>query len=43
MRIRVKILKCKRCGHTWVPRQGDVRICPACKSALWDTPKEDKE
>ena len=35
-----KPLKCKRCGHEWTPRQTDVRICPKCKSALWDVPKK---
>ena len=35
-----KPIKCKRCGHEWVPRQVDVRICPKCKSALWDVPKK---
>jgi predicted Zn-ribbon and HTH transcriptional regulator len=32
-------LACKRCGYTWRPRKVDVRICPKCKSARWDTPK----
>ncbi len=38
MIIRIKKIKCKRksCGHEWVPRQADVRICPKCKSALFD-------
>jgi hypothetical protein len=27
---------CRRCGHHWLPRIADVRICPACKSARWD-------
>jgi len=32
--------ECQRCGHVWVPRKAnDVRICPKCKSAYWDTPK----
>ena len=29
-------LTCLRCGHSWVPRMHDVRICPSCKSARWD-------
>jgi len=27
---------CRRCGHHWLPRIADVRICPACKSARWN-------
>jgi len=43
MKIRLpEKLKCLRCGHTWIPRQEDVRICPRCKSALWDKPREEK-
>jgi len=36
-------LECKRCGHRWIPRKPDVRICPKCKSPYWDkerTPKK---
>jgi predicted Zn-ribbon and HTH transcriptional regulator len=29
-------LTCKRCGHEWMPRMKDVRICPKCKTARWD-------
>jgi uncharacterized protein len=32
-------LHCYRCGNTWTPRIRVVRICPRCKSALWDEPK----
>lgn len=40
--IVIKI-KCERCGYEWQPRDPeDVRICPKCKSARFDTPKEDK-
>jgi len=38
--IKLKILKCKRCGYEWVPRRGheDVRQCsnPKCRSVYWD-------
>ena len=29
---------CKRCGHTWRPREPGVRpkTCPKCKSYVWD-------
>lgn len=35
-------LKCKRCGHTWIPRKNDVRICPnpKCHSPYWDKEKK---
>ena len=41
MDIQIQKLECMRCGHTWVPRKKEVRICPACKSAYWDLPKKD--
>ena len=31
--------KCLRCGHEWVARIMKVRLCPKCKSHLWDQPK----
>ena len=37
MKIKVRKLKCLKCGHEWVPRNEDVRQCPACKTAYWDT------
>lgn len=38
----LKEFKCLRCGHGWLPRQREVRICPKCKSAWWDKPKQTK-
>lgn len=38
-----KNLECKRCGHKWLPRKSDIRICPKCKSARWDTSKDVKK
>jgi Zn finger protein HypA/HybF involved in hydrogenase expression len=43
MEIKVKTLKCKRCGHEWIPRKADVRLCPHCKTAYWDVEREVKE
>lgn len=39
--------RCERCEHEWVARsrrsaEGPPRICPKCKSALWDIPKREK-
>ena len=42
MQIKVQILECKRCGHNWIPRKTEVRMCPKCKSAWWDKEKEKK-
>ncbi len=30
---------CFRCGNVWRPRQERVRICPLCKSRLWNMPR----
>lgn len=50
--IKVSGYRCERCGHEWVARSSrnatptkrskptTPRICPKCKSAWWDTPKE---
>lgn len=42
MNDKLPILKCQRCGHTWVPRKDvhEVRICPNphCHSVQWDKP-----
>ena len=40
-RIRIRKLTCRRCGHSWAPRQNNPRQCPRCKSAYWDVPPED--
>lgn len=38
--VRLRKMECVRCGHAWLPRKEDVRICPRCKTAYFDTPKE---
>ena len=35
----MKTLKCKRCGHTWLPRVAKVKLCPRCKNPKWNEPK----
>ena len=40
MKIEIGKLDCKRCGHKWVPRQTEIRICPKCKSPYWDREKK---
>ena len=39
MKIKVRKLECKQCGHRWVPRTDDVRMCSKCKSVYWDREK----
>jgi predicted Zn-ribbon and HTH transcriptional regulator len=34
----VKLNKCLRCGHEWVPR-GKALACPKCKSYQWNKQK----
>jgi Zn finger protein HypA/HybF involved in hydrogenase expression len=43
MKIEMLKLICNRCGHTWIPRTYEVRQCPKCKTAFWDTPKNKNE
>ena len=40
MKIKLPNLECKRCGAKWHPRKTDVRQCPYCKSAYWDTERK---
>lgn len=42
MEIKVIKLKCKKCDYEWVPRKEDVRQCPRCKTAYWDSEREIK-
>ena len=39
IKIEVEGLKCERCGHEWVPRIPNPRLCAKCKSAYFDVPK----
>jgi hypothetical protein len=40
----VKILRCLRCGHKWIPRKtvGLPIICPSpdCRSPYWQVPRK---
>lgn len=33
------MLGCYRCAYVWRPRKSPVRLCPRCKSRLWNAPK----
>lgn len=37
--VTIPRLHCYRCVHTWTPVKAPVRMCPRCKSRLWDVPK----
>ena len=41
--IELKKMKCKRCGHEWVPRKKEIVLCPKCKSPYFDKDRQDKE
>jgi uncharacterized OB-fold protein len=35
-KFKIVKIKCKRCGHKWVPTQKKIRVCPKCHSPYWD-------
>ena len=37
--IDLGFLKCQRCGHVWIPRRFEVKVCPKCSSPYWDRPR----
>ena len=43
MKVKIHELECTRCGHKWIPRKSDVRLCAKCKTPYWETPKTSKE
>jgi uncharacterized protein len=36
------LLGCYRCAYVWRFRKSPVRLCPRCKSKLWNTPPRRK-
>lgn len=40
---RVLVCRCLRCAYEWMPRVENPAQCPACKSALWNTPREERK
>jgi len=37
MEIKLPKLKCKKCGHTWIPRNPKLpKVCPVCKRVDWN-------
>ena len=43
MLVEINQMFCKRCGWKWTPRKPEVRICPHCKTAYFDTGRETKK
>jgi predicted Zn-ribbon and HTH transcriptional regulator len=43
MKIKIKKLKCLRCGNEWVPRIEKVKLCPMCKSKYWNQIREENK
>lgn len=43
-RVPITVLgyRCERCGHEWVPKNGDHEpvACPKCKSPYWNRPRK---
>ena len=37
----MKLLKCNKCGHEWLPRIIGKKpvLCPSCKSKYWQVKK----
>jgi len=41
MALELPTLECKKCGHTWTPRNPKLpKVCPKCKNPNWNKPKE---
>ena len=39
--VKLPVLSCTRCGHTWIPRRPEPpKVCPKCKSPYWDRPRK---
>lgn len=43
MEIKIKKMKCNKCGHEWIPRKEDIRQCPGCKTAYFDRIKNENK
>ncbi len=40
-REMIDMLKCKRCGHEWIPRSiNKPKACPGCNSRVWEKEKK---
>jgi uncharacterized OB-fold protein len=34
--VKLPTVKCKRCGHEWIPRVENPKWCSRCNSPYWD-------
>jgi len=34
--IKISKVKCKKCGHKWVPKIKNPKRCPVCKNKWWE-------
>ncbi len=41
-KVTMGVVSCKRCGHGWVPRIENIRVCPKCKSPYWNKERREK-
>ena len=41
MDIKLLSGKCLRCGHEWILRKLNPKICPRCNSAYWNQPRKE--
>jgi len=41
--VKLIRLKCKQCGHKWVPRIANPAVCPSCHSPYWNKKKRNKK
>ena len=32
----IYVLTCRKCGHEWIPRIQEIRICPRCKTKYFE-------
>lgn len=42
-KFRLPTAYCERCTYSWTPRRNDPEMCPRCKSAYWNKPREDRK
>jgi predicted Zn-ribbon and HTH transcriptional regulator len=43
MKVTLTVLKCKKCGHEWIPRHPQPpKVCPECKRYDWQEDRKKK-
>jgi len=41
--ITVSRCTCEKCGYQWTSRTENPFLCPRCKTAKWNEPRNDKK